>query len=150
GKEERLRKKLFDAVQHPRTPLFSDAALRAYVVKQGIDGTSYDAMANSFAVQSKMQRALLLMGKYQLSGVPNLVVDGRFVTSPALASRGAPRADAKKDNPATLHVLDDLLARVKAERPAPPAAVPTHAPTARAKPRVLPRRHPTAHLRAHR
>ena len=38
-------------------------------------------MEKSFTVQSKLSRAMQLMGSYKVDGVPMVVVNGKYVTS---------------------------------------------------------------------
>ena len=122
GKEAQFHKKLFATFQSGRVPLYSDDEVTAFLVKEGVDRTKYLAAAHSFTVESNMQRALQAMKIYALSGVPNLVVDGRFVTSPSLASLAAAGASEQADDASAIKVLDQLVAAVKSERP---AATPT-------------------------
>lgn len=121
GKVPQFHKKLFDAFQVQHVPLYSDEEVSAFLIRQGIDQKSYLAASRSFSVESNMQRALQSMQKYALTGVPNLVVDGRFVTSPSLAALGVSSASEQADDAKTIKVLDVLVAAVKAERA--PAAV---------------------------
>jgi thiol:disulfide interchange protein DsbA len=55
------------------------------------------------------------MGEYHVDSAPTLVVNGRFVTSPAqAASRLADQSPAAA-NKAVLTVLDTLVAKARAE-----------------------------------
>ena len=116
GKEAQFHKKLFDAFQVQHLPLYSDEQVSAFLIKQGLDQASYVAASRSFSVESNMQRALQSMQKYELTGVPNLVVDGRFVTSPSLAALGVTSNSELADDAKAIKVLDTLVAAVKAER----------------------------------
>jgi protein dithiol oxidoreductase (disulfide-forming) len=116
GKEEELHKKIFDAIHVERQPLYSEDAIVKFLVKQGIDKQKYADTANSFAVQSKIQRARQMFANYNLDGVPNIVIDGRFITSPALASKGATGMSEQAEGAEALKVMDMLVAKVAAER----------------------------------
>ena len=119
GKEAQFHKKLFAAFQSGRIPLYSDDDVTAFLVKEGVDRAKYLAAARSFSVESNMQRALQAMKLYGLNGVPNLVVDGRFVTSPSLAALGVSGASEQANDASAIKLLDQLVARVRAERPVP-------------------------------
>lgn len=116
GKLPQFHKKLFEAFQLQHVPLYSDEEVTAFLIGQGIDQKSYVTASRSFSVESNMQRAVQAMQKYALTGVPNLVVDGRFVTSPSLAALGISSASEQADDASTIKVLDVLVAAVKAER----------------------------------
>jgi protein dithiol oxidoreductase (disulfide-forming) len=116
GKEEELHKKIFDAIHAERQPLFSEEAVNKFLVKQGIDKQKYADTANSFTVQSKIQRARQQFANYNLDGVPNIVIDGRFITSPGLASKGASGMNEQAEGAEALKVMDMLVAKVAAER----------------------------------
>jgi len=115
GKGEEMHKKLFDALHVERAPLQNEDAVVKYLAKNGIDSKKYLETANSFAVQSKVQRARSMFASANLEGVPNLIVDGRYLTSPLLASRGRAMSDAQGNQELT-RVLDTLVAKVAAER----------------------------------
>jgi protein dithiol oxidoreductase (disulfide-forming) len=81
GQLDRLNKKVFDAIHLDRENLANPKVRVAWLGKQGIDATQYQAVEKSFSVQSKLQRARQLMGAYKIDGVPTLVVNGKYVTS---------------------------------------------------------------------
>lgn len=115
NKEEELHKKIFDAIHVERQPLYNEDAMINFLVKQGIDKQKYLATANSFTVQSKVQRARQLFASFALDGVPNIVIDGRFITSPGLASKGATSMSEQENDAATLKIMDMLLAKAESE-----------------------------------
>jgi thiol:disulfide interchange protein DsbA len=117
GKEEELHGKIFNAFHVERQPLYTENAVVDFLAKNGIDRQKYLATANSFAMQSKTQRAKQQYINYGVDriGVPTLVVDGRFITSPGTASKG-PNASEQENGASALHVMDQLLARIAAER----------------------------------
>ena len=131
GKEAQFHKKLFAAFQGGKVPLYSDEQVSDFLIKQGVERAKYLAAAHSFSVESNMQRARQAMKTYDLDGVPNLVVDGRFVTSPSLASLGVAGAGELADDANATKVLDHLVTVVKSARP---VATPVHPITAPARP----------------
>lgn len=84
GKTEELHSRIFHAmhVEHVRVNTDDDAIELA--VKLGLDKAKFTSFYNSFAVQTKVQRAIQMMQSYQISSWPNIVVDGKFVTSPSI------------------------------------------------------------------
>ncbi|HYD78947.1 MAG TPA: thiol:disulfide interchange protein DsbA/DsbL [Paucimonas sp.] len=116
GKGEELHKKIFDAIHAERQALYNEDAIVKFLVKQGIDKQKYLDTANSFTVQSKIQRARQAFASFNLDSVPNIVIDGRFVTSPGLASKGATHLSDQAEGMEALRVMDTLIAKVMAER----------------------------------
>ena len=53
--------------------------------KHGIDGRLWTEAYNSATVTQNVQRAKELTSDYNVQGTPSLVVDGRYLTSPAMA-----------------------------------------------------------------
>ena len=80
GQGERLHKALFDAVQTgSRLNLSDEAALTAWLGKQGVDTKKFAAAYRSFGVESKLKRAAELTQAYRIDGVPTLAVNGKYV-----------------------------------------------------------------------
>jgi protein dithiol oxidoreductase (disulfide-forming) len=61
-----------------RNPLDSEARIRDFFTRQGVDGADFDRGWNSFGVQSRLQRAEQLARRYRVTGVPMLVVNGKY------------------------------------------------------------------------
>lgn len=116
GKAEEIHPKVFNAIHVQRQPLYSDEAIAQFIVKQGIDQKKYTEVANSFGVQSKMGAATKMLANYNIDGVPTIVIDGRYVTSPEIAGRTTKNRTEQSDGMATLKVMDALVAKIKAER----------------------------------
>ena len=80
GKGEEMHAPIFREIHVNGNPLNSEEALQVFF--EGFD-VSEDAFAdafNSFAVHTKMQRADELNRRYRVSGVPTLVVNGKYTT----------------------------------------------------------------------
>ena len=81
GKLDSLHNKAFDAMHKDNTNLANPKIREQWLGKQGIDAAQYNAVEKSFTVQSKLARALQLMGAYKVDGVPMVIVNGKYVTS---------------------------------------------------------------------
>jgi thiol:disulfide interchange protein DsbA len=79
GELDRLHAKVFDAIHIERQPFSDMAAIGAWMGKNGIDAKKFEDTAKSFAVSGKVQRAQQMSAAYQLTGVPALVVDGKYI-----------------------------------------------------------------------
>jgi thiol:disulfide interchange protein DsbA len=116
GKLDEMHAKVFDAVHRQHIRLHKDDAIIDWVSKNGIDRATFLNAWNSFGVQARMRQLGRLIGAYGVDSVPTLVIDGRFMTSPALAN-----ATLKTNNPqelfkATLQVADALVAKAAASK----------------------------------
>lgn len=87
-----LVQKAFDTIQqHPENPLVanSDAETlklqEGFARQNGISQADFDKAFNSFSVATKLQEAEALTQRYQVTGVPFLVVDGKYATDPGMA-----------------------------------------------------------------
>ena len=101
GLVDKMQLKIFSAVHvdHQRLDKPEDAA--ALVAKNGGDGAKFLAAFKSFSVATSVARSKKMTADYRIDGVPSLTVQGRFLTSPSLAS-GEPRS---------LMVADALIQR---------------------------------------
>jgi len=79
-----------------------------WVAKQGVDRQKFVDVYNSFGVRSRTNRSIELPGHYQVSSTPTLVVDGKFLMTPAMAGSYERYFD----------VLDQVIAMARKERAA--------------------------------
>lgn len=101
-----LQQAVFSAVQVERNPLNTRERVLEWAGKQGLEQDKFAAMYDSFGVGTKVNRANQLIKSYGLQSVPTLVVDGRYMTSPALAN-GYQESLVK---------VDELIAKVRSAR----------------------------------
>ena len=86
GLVNKLHGKVFQAIHTERLALNTDAAIAAWVAKQGVDAAKFAETAKSFGVSSKIRRAVQLQNDYRVEGVPALGVAGRYYTDGSLAN----------------------------------------------------------------
>lgn len=101
-----LHAKVFHAVHVERLPLKTDAAILAWIEKQGVDAARFGETFKSFGVASKVRRAKQLQDEFRVEGVPSLGVAGKYYTDGSLAG-GMDRA---------LKVAESLIAQSRAGR----------------------------------
>ena len=89
-----------------RNPLDSEARIRDFFARQGVAAADFDRGWSSFAVQSRLQRAEQLARRYRVTGVPMLVVNGKYTIDGR--SAGGLRQ--------MLDVAEELIALEKAAR----------------------------------
>ncbi|MDV2440269.1 thiol:disulfide interchange protein DsbA/DsbL [Acinetobacter gerneri] len=78
-----IRKKthlpLFHAVQVENKQLFDQASQAKFFTKFGVPEAKFNSLYNSFSVSSKIAKSNQLAQQYQLTGVPAVVVNGKYV-----------------------------------------------------------------------
>jgi thiol:disulfide interchange protein DsbA len=85
----------------------------AFIEKQGVDMKKFTDTYNSFSVQSKVGRVPQLQATFRLEGVPTVVIDGQYITSPSIVGQAMRGASEAQMNAATLQVMDALVAKKK-------------------------------------
>lgn len=111
GKLEELHPKVFHALHVERAQIRTDAEATALMVKLGVDKAKFTEAMTSFSINSKFKRATQLQGSYKVDQVPLIVVDGRYVTSPAVVGEGTRERDEIKLGMMALSVMDQLIAK---------------------------------------
>ncbi len=78
-----IRKKahipLFNAINKNGQQLFDQKSLAQFYTRYGVDEAKFNSLFNSFAVTGKINQAKNLAMHYQLSGVPAVVVNGKYI-----------------------------------------------------------------------
>ncbi|MFB6348640.1 thiol:disulfide interchange protein DsbA/DsbL [Moraxella marmotae] len=83
GVQEKTHQALFDAVHKDgkRNVISSQDEIGNWYAAQGIDKSKFNNLYNSFAVSTKIERAKAGAMRYQLTGVPAVVVHGKYVVT---------------------------------------------------------------------
>jgi thiol:disulfide interchange protein DsbA len=85
GKVEEMHSAFFREIHQERNLLDTEAKLRSFFGRFGVDGDTFDKTFNSFAVHTKVQRADDLIRRYRVAATPNIVVDGKYLTDGSMA-----------------------------------------------------------------
>ena len=107
--------KLFHAIHEERLPLFDEQSLTDWVGKNGGHAAEFARAYTSLGVNTQTVQADTLAERYAIEGVPTLAVNGEYVA----LSTSKDEHDALTE---TLAHMDQLIARVRAERAAKPTA----------------------------
>jgi protein dithiol oxidoreductase (disulfide-forming) len=78
GDLARLDGALFEAIHKQKRPLFDEESLTRWAVENGVSAQKFHGEFNSFGVTTKATRAEQLSRSYQVSGVPQISVDGKY------------------------------------------------------------------------
>ena len=76
---------IFDAIHKKRQKLSSQSELRKLFAENGVDEDAFDNVYESEAVTDKVKRSLLMGRRYQIRGVPSIVVNGKYLTGASIA-----------------------------------------------------------------
>ena len=76
--------KLFADIQDKRLPLKDFLSITIWVEDNGLSLADFEKEWNSNKVKNDMKEASSLMKLFKVTGVPQIIVDGEFLTSPAM------------------------------------------------------------------
>ncbi len=85
GIMDKIHKPFFDAIHLKKQGLNTAAAVKKFFIQHGASEKDFDGVFNSFAVDAKVRRAKELSSRYGISGVPALVVNGKYLTDGPMA-----------------------------------------------------------------
>jgi len=89
GKGDALNDKVMYAMHKENKRLMTENEIADWAASQGIDRNAFMATYRSFAVVSKARAARQMADAYRIDGVPTIVMQGRYVTSPSIAGTKA-------------------------------------------------------------
>lgn len=81
GELEKTHSELFDTIHKDGKQLFDQNSLADWYATQGLDKNKFNSLFNSFAVTTKVERSKAGAMRYKLTGVPAVVVQGKYVVS---------------------------------------------------------------------
>jgi len=84
GLVEQMHRKTFDRFHVAHKPINREDDMLAFAKENGLDAAKVKAAWESFGVQTRMHQAKRLSEDYGVDGVPEIGVQGRFTTSPAM------------------------------------------------------------------
>jgi thiol:disulfide interchange protein DsbA len=85
GVVDKVHADFFDAIQNKKESLETEEQLAKFFKAHGVDETQFHETYNSFLVDSKMRAAPMVAGRYGITGVPALIVNGKYKTNGTLA-----------------------------------------------------------------
>ncbi len=81
GVLEKIHQALFDAIHKQGRKVFSEEELTQFFVDQGVDAEAFKKAYSSFDVDTKTRHAIALTREYGITGVPSLIVNGKYRSS---------------------------------------------------------------------
>lgn len=76
--DEKVHNSIFDALHNSGRKLSTADEIATFVAEQGVDKALFVKTWNSFSVKSQMEKAKKLALAYQITGVPAIVVNGKY------------------------------------------------------------------------
>ena len=76
-----LHAKLFHTINEEHRRLRTQSEMETFLDEQGVDLERYRKAMKSFAVQTQARRAAVLASRFDVRGVPAIVVDGKYRAS---------------------------------------------------------------------
>ena len=106
GQIEKFHSKIFGAIHDDNVILQQKDVLMDWVEKQGLDRKKFAGAFDSFSMGGKIQRSNQRAQSYGITGVPSIVIDGKYMISTTQAGN--------YDN--MLKTADELLKQVRASK----------------------------------
>lgn len=118
GVTEKLHGALFDAIHKQRVVKPNDeAGVIDWITRQGgFDRKKVEETFNSFSVNTKVTRAAQIFRASGATGVPTLIVDGKYLTSVKLATLGSDNLTEAQANDQFLAVTDYLIGQSRKDK----------------------------------
>jgi thiol:disulfide interchange protein DsbA len=85
GDLEKLHSVIFSAIHVEKRRLETEDQLLDFVAEQGIDRDMFAKTMNSFSVKGKVKKALLLSQTSGITGVPAMMVNGKYIVDAPMA-----------------------------------------------------------------
>lgn len=82
---EQIHQPLFNALHKQKRRIYTDDALYDFVTKLGVDGDEFSKIYSSNATETNIKEALVMGQRYRVTGVPSVVINGKYLTSASLA-----------------------------------------------------------------
>ncbi|WP_434607245.1 thiol:disulfide interchange protein DsbA/DsbL [Pseudomonas sp. R1-7] len=78
GVEHKVHAAVFNAIQKEKKRLTDPEEMAEFLATQGVDKDKFLATFNSFAIKGQIVKAKELAKKYEITGVPTMVVNGKY------------------------------------------------------------------------
>ena len=108
GVEHKVHAAVFNAIQKEGKRLTDKDEMADFLATQGVEKAKFLQTFDSFAIKGKIAKAKDLAKKYEISGVPTMIVDGKYRFD--LGTAGGPEQ--------ALNVADQLIAKERAAKTA--------------------------------
>jgi thiol:disulfide interchange protein DsbA len=81
GVADKMHADFFEAIQNKKQALATEKELADFFVAHGVNEAKFHETFNSFAIDAKVRQAKVMPVRYGISGVPVLIVNGKYKIS---------------------------------------------------------------------
>jgi len=85
GVLEKIHQPLFNAIHNEKRKIFDEKSLKKFFAEHGVDGNDFDKAYQSKEVEESVRTAFSAGKNYELTGVPTVVINGKYTTSASMA-----------------------------------------------------------------
>jgi len=85
GVLDKIHEQLFSAIHKDQRQLFTEGPLKEFFIEQGVDGDEFTRIFNSAEITTKVRQAEVMGRRYMIASIPTVIVNGKYLTSPAQA-----------------------------------------------------------------
>jgi protein dithiol oxidoreductase (disulfide-forming) len=85
GVVDKVHADFFDTIQNKKQKLTSEDDLAEFFAAHGVDEAEFRKQYNSFWVNTKMRQAKTMAARYGVTGVPAIIINGKYKTNGSLA-----------------------------------------------------------------
>lgn len=82
---DKIHRPLFDALHKEGQHIGDEKSLKSFFVSHGVDGGEFTKVFNSEEVDNKVKMAFILGKDYKITGVPTIIVNGKYRTSASMS-----------------------------------------------------------------
>ncbi len=82
---DKIHRPLFDAIHKEKRKIIDVKSLREFFEEHGVSGDDFDQAYKSREVEEKVREAYSAGKRYELTGVPAIIINGKYGTSPSMA-----------------------------------------------------------------
>ena len=105
GVLDKIHSPLFEALHKDRKRIYTEGELKDFFVSRGVDGEEFTRVFNSSEIETKFKQAFVMGQRYKITGVPAVIINGKYMTSGSLAG--------SYDN--VLKTIDNLVDKERGE-----------------------------------
>lgn len=82
---DKVHDDFFDAIQNKKQTLETEDQLAKFFVAHGVEDAKFRETFNSFLIDAKLRQAKAMAPRYGLTGVPAVIINGKYKTSGPIA-----------------------------------------------------------------
>ena len=85
GVLDKIHRPLYNAIHKDKRKIMDQKSLKSFFAERGISGDEFDQAYKSRDVEENVREAYLVGQRYQITGVPAVIINGKYGTSASMA-----------------------------------------------------------------